>query len=611
MKPVLTAINAKYIHTSLAARSLAAYAKTRRIRTQIIETTINRPWEEIFSEIWKSKPDVLFFSVYIWNVDLVNRLAEEYHRLCPNVPVWAGGPEVSFETETFLQEHPYFSGIIVGEGEKTFTELCEYYMMPNKIRGLMGGIAGLVFRAPDGGIVRTALRPPLEMDQLPFCYDDSEDLKNRILYYETSRGCPFSCSYCLSSTDHDVRERSLDLVFQELQYFLDHKVSQVKFVDRTFNCRADRAYAIWNYLLEHDNGVTNFHFEIGADLFEEKQFGLLKKMRPGLVQFEIGVQTTNPETIRAVSRSMNLDRLKQAVRRIRRGRNIHQHLDLIAGLPQENAERFAQSFDEVYALRPDQLQLGFLKILKGTQLAEKAEKEGIVWHAAPPYEVMETPCLDFGSMLEIKDVESMLDVYYNSGQYTASVYLLEKCFHSAFAFYRSLAEFYRKRFPDSRKLCRMDRIECLRAFGRELADRKADAEHQAGQPAASEKKSEQPADSKHPSDRSADSEDWSGQKFCQMLDAALIYDLYLRENAKKRPHWAPDLTARKREIRRLLRRQGAEKSYVHLEPVKYRIDEWMRKGGEGWPQACREQYVLFDYEHRDPLSGNALIRLVK
>ena len=400
MKIFLTAINAKYIHSNLAVYSLRAYAKDYQDQIVIGEYTINNRVDYILEQIYKAKPDVLCFSCYIWNMDYVEELITEYHKLCPEVPIWVGGPEVSYEVETFFAEHPQVTGVMIGEGERTFEQLCRYYVNHT---GSLEEIRGIAFCDRDNGkTVFTPPQEPMDMSEIPFCYDHIENFENRIIYYESSRGCPFNCSYCLSSIDKKLRFRDMELVKKELAFFIEKKVPQVKFVDRTFNCRHDHAMEIWRFVKEHDNGITNFHFEISADLLNEEELALIHDMRPGLIQLEIGVQSTNETTIREIHRTMKLELLKDIVRKIQDGENIHEHLDLIAGLPYEDYATFAKSFDEIYELKPNQLQLGFLKVLKGSYMYEHAAEYEIVYHAKTPYEVMKTKWLSFDDVLKIK-----------------------------------------------------------------------------------------------------------------------------------------------------------------------------------------------------------------
>ena len=441
---LLAAINAKYIHSNLAVYSLRAYAGKQGIETELAEYTINQPLEAVLSDVYEKNPSVLCLSCYIWNIEYVKELVTEFHKLRPEAPIWLGGPEVSFRTEEFLQENPAVTGIMMGEGERTFTQLCRYY------RGGTGApelqdIPGITWRdkrkipeitCGDEKKKEFHVNPaaePIAMDELPFCYGNLTDFENRIIYYESSRGCPFSCSYCLSSVDKHLRMRSLTLVYEELQFFLDHKVPQVKFVDRTFNCSHQHALGIWNYIREHDNGVTNFHFEVSADLLNEEELCLLESLRPGLVQLEIGVQSTNDDTIHEIHRTMNLSRLKAVVQRVKSAGNIHQHLDLIAGLPLEDYESFRRSFDDIYRLKIQQLQLGFLKVLKGSYMYEMAGNYQLLYRDKPPYEVLQSRWLSYGEIQKIKMVEEMLEIHYNSGQFLRTLAVLELKFDSPFA----------------------------------------------------------------------------------------------------------------------------------------------------------------------------------
>lgn len=621
-KILLVALNAKYIHSNLAVYSLRAYAVKHGMSVELAEYTINHRTDYILEEIYRKHPDVICFSCYIWNIEQIRELAWELHRLLPQVPIWGGGPEVSYETEKFLAENPAFTGLMCGEGEKTFLCLCEYYknaagvlikkdrekpnfacMESNNIAKISASctteqaghdsesdvlnelrdISGLVFRQGDN-FVHTPSREPMNMDELPFCYDHLEDFQNRIIYYESSRGCPYSCSYCLSSVDKRLRFRSLELVLPELQFFIDRRVPQVKFVDRTFNCSHEHAMGIWKYLVEHDNGVTNFHFEVSADLLRPEEIALMKTMRPGLIQLEIGVQSVNPVTIREIHRTMNLPSLEKIVQQIHAGRNIHQHLDLIAGLPFEDFESFRHSFDEIYALRPQQLQLGFLKVLKGSYMYEHAQEYEILYSAKAPYEVMATKWISFDDVLNIRLVEEMLELHYNSGQFVQSLRVLEHAFDSAFAMYWEMGLYYLHHALRGQNFSRMKRCEIFLDFAME----------------------------KDPAHK-----EWYEQ--------ALTFDLYARENMKRRPAWAPDLSGMKKAQMQYLREHGLEKNYCHMEPFdkeflikftdmdteEYRRDVSVTDGEDPagiFPETVA--WVLFDYEHRDALTGDAVCRIV-
>lgn len=559
MKILLVAINAKYIHSNLAVYSLKAYAADYQEHVSLVEYTINHRTEYILQDIYKQKPDVLCFSCYIWNYRYVMEIAAEFHKVAPDLPIWAGGPEVSYDAPEFLAGCPMTKGVMVGEGEATFRELCGHYV--NGVSGL-SQISGLVFRDAQGEIVRTPARETLSMDELPFCYSDLERFENRIIYYESSRGCPFSCSYCLSSVGHGLRFRSLGLVEKELQFFLDHRAPQVKFVDRTFNCSHEHALGIWRYLREHDNGVTNFHFEISADLLTEEELDLIASLRPGLIQLEIGVQSTHGPTIREIGRTMDLVRLEQAVARVRQAGNVHQHLDLIAGLPGEGFATFAESFRRVYAMKPQQLQLGFLKVLKGSYIHEHRAEYGLVCREYPPYEVMRTNWLSYEEILKIKLAEEMLEVYYNSGQFGMTVKVLELTENNPFHLFLKLGEFYERQGLLAMSHSRLRRCEILL--------------------------------------------DYLGEEdplHLGLYRETLTFDLYHRERMKSRPSWAPPLA----EFREQARQYCEKGRPMHLEAFWHDMESLQKAGTlTDYPQRLRSrQFFLFSYEERDPLSGQA------
>ena len=547
MKILLAACNAKYIHSNLAVYDLKAYSSDYDKEVFLREYTINQPKDEIFKDIYGSGADVVCFSCYIWNISFVRELIRDLAKILPETAFWAGGPEVSYDAEKFLTEMPEVTGVLVGEGEKTFHDLLEYYIDG---KGSLGEIRGIAYR--DGEEIRhNGWRELMNLSEIPFVYQHLEEFENRIIYYESSRGCPFSCSYCLSSIDKKLRFRDLELVKKELQFFLDHKVPQVKFVDRTFNCKHEHAMAIWKYILEHDNGVTNFHFEVSADLLRDEEMDLMAKMRPGLIQLEIGVQSTNQETIRAIHRHMDLDKLERCVDRVHSFRNIHQHLDLIAGLPYEDYDTFHRSFNDVYQMKPDQLQLGFLKVLKGSLMKEEAEKYGIVHKEKEPYEVLSTKWLPYGDVLKLKAVESMVEVYYNSGQFQHTLEYLVPLAKDAFTFYESLGAFYEKKGYSEISHSRMRRYEILLEYLQEETD-------------------------------------VSVEKASQKM----LYDLYLREKLKKRPSFAPDQKVYETAIWDYRKANHIPKT-AHIEVF-----------ADG-------RAVLFDYERRDPLSNNAYTETIQ
>lgn len=547
MKILLAACNAKYIHSNLAVYNLKAYAKDYDEQVFLREYTINQQKDDIMRDIYRSGADVVCFSCYIWNISFVKELLQDLPRIMPHTVFWTGGPEVSFDAEAFLLENPYVKGVMMGEGEETFLEIVKYYVQG---LGSLSGIRGIAYRDANG-IHHNGWREVLDLSKVPFAYDSLKDFSNRIIYYESSRGCPFSCSYCLSSVDKKLRFRSLDLVKKELQFFIDRRVPQVKFVDRTFNCKHDHAMAIWTYITEHDNGVTNFHFEISADLLREDELALMETMRPGLIQLEIGVQSTNPDTIRAIRRTMNLEKLSAVVARVHSFGNIHQYLDLIAGLPYEGYESFRRSFNDVYAMGPEQLQLGFLKVLKGSFMMEKAQEYGIVYKTREPYEVLCTNWLSYEEVLKLKMVESMVEVYYNSGQFRNTLSYLEPFFVDAFGFYEALGAFYEEKGYVEISHSRMRRYEILLEFVEE-----------------------------YPQISREDTAD------------RMLYDLYLRENLKSRPVFAASQKSWEKQIWEYRRLYQIPKT-AHIEVFR-----------DG-------RALLFDYTRRDPLMRNAYVEEVK
>ena len=547
MKILLAACNAKYIHSNLAVYDLKAYSSDYDEHVILREYTINQPKDEILKDIYSSGADVVCFSCYIWNISFVRELIRDLVKILPKTAFWAGGPEVSYDAEKFLTEMPEMTGVMVGEGEKTFHDLLEFYIDG---KDSLEEISGIAYRTGDK-IIHNGWRELMDLSAIPFVYEHLEKFENRIIYYESSRGCPFSCSYCLSSIDKKLRFRDLELVKKELQFFLDHRVPQVKFVDRTFNCKHEHAMTIWKYILEHDNGVTNFHFEISADLLREEEMELMSQMRPGLIQLEIGVQSTNPETIRAIHRHMDLKKLEHCVNRVHSFRNIHQHLDLIAGLPYEDYDIFHQSFNDVYQMKPDQLQLGFLKVLKGSLMQGEAEKYGIVHKEKEPYEVLSTNWLPYGDVLKLKAVESMVEVYYNSGQFQHTLEYLVPLAKDAFTFYESLGAFYEKKGYSEISHSRMRRYEILLEYLQEETD-------------------------------------VSVEKASQKM----LYDLYLREKLKKRPSFAPDQKVYETAIWDYRKANHIPKT-AHIEVFE-----------DG-------RAVLFDYERRDPLSNNAYTETIQ
>ena len=564
MNIVLAAINAKYIHSNLAVYSLRAYAQQYKDEIQIAEYTINQQIDDILMDLYKKKPDVLCFSCYIWNLSYVEELIREFGKIFPSVPIWVGGPEVSYDTKDVLERLPEVTGVIFGEGEKTFLEVVEYYHGKDV---KLSEIKGIAYRGEEGQFLQNSWREVMDLSEVPFVYHDMADFKNKIIYYESSRGCPFSCSYCLSSIDKCLRFRKLELVEKELQFFIDEKVPQVKFVDRTFNCNHKHAIEIWKYIKEHDKGITNFHFEVAADLLNEEELELIESMRPGLIQLEIGVQSTNEQTIREIRRTMRFEEVARIVQRINQGENVHQHLDLIAGLPYEDMESFQKSFDDVYRLHPEQLQLGFLKVLKGSYMEEMKQKYGLLSQSKPPYEVLRTNWLSYEEVIRLKGVEEMVEVYYNSGQFRRTMKCLSQEWGDAFELYDRLAAFYEDEGLNGVSHNRLARYEILYRFIQK----------------------------------------WRKQAEIFSINETsyqdlLMYDLYLRENVKSRPSFAPDPSEWKNETKQFFIREAKERRYLKgyetydsRQMAKMAHLERMEDG----------RFVLFDYKNRDALFGNA------
>jgi len=596
MKFLLVGINAKYIHSNPAIRSLYAYVgKEHQKQVELAEYTINHRPEEILADLYERRPDVIGFSCYIWNFGMVKSLLVDLAKIMPRTKIWLGGPEVSFEGQKLLENYAMVEGIMTGEGEATFKELLEYY--ENYFEGKAGNdfncgvrdfetdvkakkdlsqIKGLILR---GG--PTPCREVLPLDEMPFLYEELSDFENRIIYYESSRGCPFRCSYCLSSVSGPVRLRSMDLVKKELQFFLDHKVPQVKFIDRTFNCNKEHALAVWNYIKKNDNGVTNFHFEIAADILSAAEIELLNSLRPGLVQLEIGVQSTNEKTLEAINRPAKTERIREIVAKILKPGNVHIHLDLIAGLPYEGYESFKNSFKEVYEMKPHQLQLGFLKVLKGSPMEEMTAEHGILYQTEPPYEVLATNLLSYEEIRKLKQIEEMVELYHNSSQFRYTLPVLLAEYENPFDFFAELAQYYKEQGYRVQTPARGSRYEILLNF----------------------------ACRKNPEKE-------------QLYKELLTFDFYLREKAKSRPAFAPSGDFMRDEIWAFYCREEEAPEYLsgyqgyharqlmkmtHMEGFRYAV--WDGTGGKA-PQLQEPAMVLFDYQERNPLTADAMYSVI-
>lgn len=582
MKILLIAINAKYIHSNLAVYSLRASAGAWKDEVEIAEYTINHQRADILADIYRRKPDVAAFSCYIWNMEYVKALTEDLKKVLPETDIWLGGPEVSYDSEGILMEQPEVRGLMLGEGETTFRELIAWYECgreagSNEVIGqeisrdaaeqkeALRQIKGLAF-LEEGKVFYTPVREYEDLDALPFVYEDLEQFQNRIIYYESSRGCPFSCSYCLSSIDKRVRFRSMEKVRTELRFFLEKQVPQVKFVDRTFNVNHQRTMEILQFIKEHDNGITNFHFEVSADILKEDEIALLATLRPGLVQLEIGVQSTDAAVLAAIHRSAPFTEIAEKVRRIKRGHNVHQHLDLIAGLPYGTLEEFRSSFNDVYSLRPEQFQLGFLKVLKGSEMGRRAEEFQVQYQKRPPYEVLSTKWISYEELLKIKGIEEMVEVYYNSAQFARTIEALVPEFVDAFALYEALADFYEKKGYNGRSHSRMERLLILREFAVSVNPKRQ-----------------------------------------KELESCLLLDLYAREKSKSRPEFAGDLGPYKDEIYEFYKKEALEHRYL----TGYEGMNARQLLNQTHMEILPEGWYLFDYRSRDPLTNDAVIHRVR
>lgn len=568
MKILLVAVNAKFIHSNPAVHSLKACAGEYAGCVSIAEFTINQQPSFLLREIYKEHPDVIAFSCYIWNFDIIDRIIADLRCLLPDADLWAGGPEVSYHASEIICRWQ-LRGVMSGAGEGSFYRLAAAYC------------SGTADSLPD--ILDEVNTPKIPLAEIPFWHENLQDFAHRIIYYESSRGCPFSCSYCLSSIDKAMELRPAERVCQELDFFLRMRVPQVKFIDRTFNCIKAHALPILSHILAHDNGVTNFHFEIAADLLDEDYFALFKQMRPGAVQLEIGIQSTNRQTLTAIDRTTDFAKAAAAVRQLRAYRNIHIHLDLIAGLPFENLQSFGQSFHDVYELQPHQLQLGFLKVLKGSPMEQRTKDYGLIYTAQPPYEVLSTRWLSYDDVCHLKQIEAVLEIYYNSGQFTHTLEYLRTFFDTPFAMYDALAQWYGR--------CGLYGIQSSRVRKYEILLEFMDA---------------------HIKTLSAGTDFAAAYPKAGMLAEYLTYDLYLREHMKNRPAFALSLQCWKEEIRGLLYEESrtharfpeyAGYSYreldkaLHVEVFTHIFDQ---------PAA-----VFFSYQKRDPLTKNCMTAIVK
>ncbi len=572
MKILLVGINSKFIHSNPAVYYLKEYAVQKAgtmaagagnpalLRTEledaleIREYTINREPETTVADIFEAQPDVLAIACYIWNISYVRTVCDSLNKVLPHTDIWLGGPEVSYNPQEVFEKMPYVRGIIAGEGEQSFLEVCEGYL------------TGTQDSLPKVKICET-----LTLDDVPFPYPDLNVFDNRIVYYESSRGCPFACSYCLSSVDRKVRLRSLPLVYAELQHFLDAKIPLVKFVDRTFNCNREHTEGILQYIKAHDNGVTEFHFEIAAELLTDDQIELIASLRPGQIQLEIGVQTTNPDTLAAINRKSDTQHLKNIVGKLLKAQNCHIHLDLIAGLPFEDLASFRNSFNAVYAMHGHNLQLGFLKVLKGSPIENRTEEYGIVYRDEPPYEVLSTKWLSYADVLELKGVENVLEIYHNSLQFMNTLEFALPYFTDAYIFYLELAHFYKTKEYDKISLSRYERYSVLRDF---LIEKICGKRYEPG--TCEQKDADEAA-----------------------ITEVILHDLYLRDNVKSRPNYGEKGFPEKEYVHSFFE-SGAFREYI----PEYEQYSPAQAARMTHIEKRRDGYYLYDYMRRDPISGN-------
>ncbi|MDR1066706.1 MAG: B12-binding domain-containing radical SAM protein [Clostridiales bacterium] len=533
MRVLLAAINAKYAHMGLAVRRLKAYCAEYDVTVR--EYTINNSEESVLADIFSFAPDALGISCYIWNIDMARRLAGNLKKILPRLVIVAGGPEVSFCPDEVL--NGYFDIVALGDGERAFKRLLETGFKN------VEGISGIAFRGENGETVINPASAPVDINELPFPYDENDSFENKTAYYESSRGCPFHCSYCMSGTERLVL-KDAKKCFSEIQFFIDKGAKRVKFTDRTFNCSKTRAMDIWRYIIENDAGTTNFHFEIAADLLDDEQIKLLSRARKGLFQFEVGVQSANVATLAAVNRKTDLERIAKNVRAIK---NARVNLDLIVGLPLESYESFKRSFDFAYALCPNGLHIGFLKALKGSALRAEAARYGIIYRDSAPYETLCTNDISYGEILKLKGIEQMVEVYYNSERCVQSFARAVLAFPSPFSFY-----------------------EAFFAFGENKKSRGKLGEY------------------------------WLAHEFFNeymsrdilFLEDLLLFDTLSFEKTPTMPEWAAQPTSLEAEsVKKALARLGLKGRFARVAKFRHDIAEWIRNRRK----VERIVFLAFDY----------------
>lgn len=467
MKILLTAINSKFIHSNLAVRYLKAFTKDLPYESKIREFSINDREERILKEIIEEKADVVAFSTYIWNVEIVSRVANLIKLVSPQTEILYGGPEVSYDSKAFMEKN-IGEYLIEGEGEKTYRDFVEYKLGLKEL----SDIKGLYYRKNDE-IIFNGPRPLMNMDEIVFPYEEDEDLNNKIVYYEGSRGCPFRCKYCLSSTTHGVRFHSIERTLEELNFFIKKGVRLVKFVDRTFNCNHKYSMAIWDFLIKADTN-TKFHFEISADILKEEEIELLRKAPKGRFQFEVGVQTTNDDVLKNINRFVNFSDIKEKVEELLSINNINQHLDLIAGLPGEDYKSFVKSFNDVHSIKPEEIQLGFLKLLKGSDMRRDAYLYNMKYSPYPPYEILSTDKISYDEIQILKRVEAVVDKYYNSQKFNTILEFFYDKFETPYEFFYELGNYFEQKGYFNKNIGNTEYYKVFLDFNMEILKGKED-----------------------------------------------------------------------------------------------------------------------------------------
>lgn len=470
MKNLLVSMNSKYIHGSLGVWYLKAAAKAHNIEVELLNCTINDSMDRVLARIYKEKPDVLAFSCYIWNIEQILWLCSNIKKILPNTFIILGGPEVSFDTSEIIVKNPSVNCIIKGEGEEVFTRVLKALVNNESLED----IPSLCIRKGEAISESQVFSIIHDLNSLPSPYTEEMLRENsgRIIYFEASRGCPFNCAYCLSSTFEGVRHFNLKRIQEELKKIVQSGTKQIKFVDRTFNANKKRAAEIIEFVIDTFGHLrdVNFHFEVAADLFDDTMFDIVKEIPEGLIQFEVGVQSTNPEVLNSVQRKTDVKKVLENINKLKAYGNVHVHADLIAGLPGENLQSFEESFNDLFKCEPHQLQLGFLKLLHGCGIRKEYKKYSYVYKSTPPYEVLCSSVLSFEDIQELKIVEEMVDRLNNSNFYSRSLkYLIHEYGKTAYSLFRDFGQWYEGRGLFERGISSKELYSLLLEFGKNLS----------------------------------------------------------------------------------------------------------------------------------------------